>query len=129
MRSRVAAALWFLVGVVNLVPITGVLSADRLHTLYGVTLTEPNLIVLMRHRAVLFGVIGGLLIAAAFRPTLRRVAFVAGLVSMLSFVAVGWSVGGLNAELNRIVVIDVVASALLAAAFALGRSDQHAQAR
>jgi hypothetical protein len=70
----------------------------------------------MRHRAVLFGIVGGLLIGAAFYLPLRTAAFVAGLVSMLSFVAVAYLVGEYNDELRRTVVIDLVASLLLVGA-------------
>ncbi len=114
--STLAAALYVLVGVVNLLPVSGVLSIARLEALYGVSLVDPNLVVLMRHRAVLFGIVGALLIAAAFHPPLRAFAVGAGLLSMLSFVAVAHLVGDLNAELRRVVVIDLVASVLLVAA-------------
>lgn len=120
---RLSTALYLLAGVVNLLPASGVISAGRLEALYGVAFREPNLLVLMRHRAVLFGVVGGLLIASAFRPALRRVALAAGLVSMLSFVALAWRVGDVNAELQRVAVVDGIAgAALLAAALIDARS-------
>jgi len=114
--DKLAALLYFAVGFVNLLPVTGVLSVGRLHTLYGVSLANPNVIILMRHRAVLFGVIGILLIAAAFHTPLRPVALAAGLVSMLSFVFVAYLVGEFNTELRRVVIVDVVASVLLVGA-------------
>ena len=60
-----------LVAVIHLLPVAGVLGVDRLESLYGVALGDPNLQVLMRHRAVLFGLLGGFLLLAAFRQTLQ----------------------------------------------------------
>jgi hypothetical protein len=114
--SALATALFLLVGVVNLLPVSGVVSTARLQALYGVSLSDPNLVVLMRHRAVLFGIVGALLVAAAFHPPYRPAAAAAGLVSMLSFVLVAHLVGGINPELRRVVVVDVVASLLLGVA-------------
>jgi hypothetical protein len=114
--NTLATALYLVVGLVNLLPVSGVLSTGRLEALYGVSVADPNLIVLMRHRAVLFGIVGALLIAAAFHPPLRVVAFVAGLVSMLSFVAIAYGASELNAELRRVVAVDLVASLLLVGA-------------
>jgi len=108
--------LVLLAGLANLLPVAGVLSAGRLRALYGVGLEDANLVILMRHRAILFGIVGGLLVASAFHAPLRPAALLAGLISMLSFVAIAWLVGGYNAELRRIIVIDLVASALLVAA-------------
>ncbi len=97
-------------GVANLLPLTGVLSAERLAALYGVQIEDPSLVILMRHRAVLFGIVGLLLVAAAFRPSLRLTALLAGLASMLSFILLALSSGDCSAHLLRIVIIDLVAS-------------------
>jgi hypothetical protein len=55
-----------LVGLMNLLPVSGALSSSRLQGLYGVVLRDANLSILLRHRAVLFGVVGGLLLISAF---------------------------------------------------------------
>jgi hypothetical protein len=62
---------------------------------------------------VLFGLLGVLLIAAAFRPDLRAVALIAGLVSTVSFLGIAWGVGGYNAQVARVVAADVLAVFLL----------------
>jgi hypothetical protein len=62
---------------------------------------------------VLFGLLGALLIAAAFRPDLRAVALIAGLVSTVSFLVIAWGVGGHNAQVARVVVADLLAVVLL----------------
>jgi hypothetical protein len=119
--TKVANALIGLCVLVNLGPVVGVLGAERLRGLYGLAFEDPNLLVLMRHRALLFGVVGMLLVAALFRPELRLVAMVAGLFSMLSFVAIALLASELNPELRRVMWIDVVASVALAGAFILDR--------
>jgi hypothetical protein len=74
----------------------------------------------MRHRAVLFGLLGAFLVYAAFRPELQAIALVAGFVSVVSFLAIAWSVGGYNAAIGRVVTADLVALAcLIIAAVAL----------
>jgi hypothetical protein len=108
-----------LVGLINAIPVTGALGADVLASLYGLPIDEPNLLVLMRHRAVLLGLVGAYMIVAAFRPSLRPSAFVLGFASMLSFIALAYSVGGINAAVQRVALIDVVACALLAGATVL----------
>lgn len=70
---------------------------------------EPNVIILMRHRAVLFGLLGLFMLFAAFRPALQAAAFVMGFVSVVSFLWLAFSAGGYNAEIGRDVVADIVA--------------------
>ncbi len=64
--------------VVNCVRVSVVLlSRERLQTLYGVSIADPNLVILMHHRAVLFGLLGVFFIVAAFvggyNPRVSRV--------------------------------------------------------
>jgi hypothetical protein len=78
-----------------------------------VSFAEPNLAILMRHRAVLFGLLGVFLICAAFQPRWQA-ALVAGGVSVVSFLVLAWSVGDYNRHLARVVQADIVALACLA---------------
>jgi hypothetical protein len=104
------------VGAVHLLPLTGVLGGERLATLYGVAADEPNLALLLRHRAVLFGLLGGFMVAAVWQPAWRGAALTAGAVSVLSFLALSVLVGDVNAALRRVVIVDMVAAVALAAA-------------
>ena len=108
MRYLLMAAL-LVVGLIHLLPLSGVLGAAHLGTLYGIAVDEPNALLLMRHRAVLFGLLGVFLAIAAFRPAWRGAAFVAGLVSVVSFLLLAWSGDGYNAAIERVVAADVVA--------------------
>ena len=82
----------------------------------GSELSDPSLIVLMRHRAVLFGIVGGILLAGAADRTLRPMALGVGLVSVVTFL---WIARGTNQPaLVRVVRADWIA--LVALVSALG---------
>lgn len=108
MRYLVSAML-VIVGVIHLLPLSGMLGSERLATLYGLRFDEPNLEILMRHRAVLFGLLGAMLIFAAFRPAWQTAAYVVGFVSVGSFLYLAWSVGGYNQQVARVFLADIVA--------------------
>jgi len=111
---HVVSAMLLLVAVIHLLPVAGVLGADQLARLYGVPVSGPDLAILMRHRAVLFGLLGVLLAVAAFVPALQVAALAAGFVSVGSFLLLAWFTGGYNAQIARVVVADLVATAGLA---------------
>lgn len=112
MKFVVAAAL-AIVGAIHLLPLAGVLGASEVGALYGVDAGDPDLAILLRHRAVLFGLLGTFLIVAAFKPAYRTAAFVAGFVSVASFLVLASTTGGYNAEITRVVNADAVALACL----------------
>ena len=117
--SKLIGFLLLVAGVIHLLPLAGVMGGERLNALYGIALDEPNLQILMRHRAVLFGLLGALLVAAAFVPTLRGAALVGGLVSVLAFLLLACSAPVYNEALRRVVVADWIALACLVPALAL----------
>lgn len=112
MRHLVSTML-VVVAVIHLLPLSGWFGPERLTALYGLPFDEPNLAILMRHRAVLFGLLGVFFLVAAFRPEWQGLAFVAGFVSVLSFLYLVWSVGGYNAQVARVVIADWMALACL----------------
>jgi hypothetical protein len=111
--NRITMACLALAGIIHLLPLPGVLGAGRLGRLYGVAIDDPNLSILLQHRAVLFGLLGALLVAAAWRPELRALALIAGLASTVSFLVIAWTADGYNAPLARVVAADIVAVILL----------------
>lgn len=118
--TQLVRALFIVVAIVNLLPASGVLGATRLEALYGIPFEGEDLVLLMRHRAVLFGLVGGLLLAAAFRPALRPVVAAVGLGSMLSFVLLALP-GEHGAAIQRVFRVDVAAIAVLVLAVVLDR--------
>jgi hypothetical protein len=111
--ARIVAAALLIAGVIHLLPLPGVLGGAQLERLYGLALDQPDLLILMRHRALLFGLLGALLVTAAFRPALQPLAIAAGLASACAFLVLAWSTGGYGAPVARVVQADVVAIACL----------------
>lgn len=111
----VVPVVLMLVAVVHALPVAGVLGAGKVAQLYGIPVDDPNLALLLRHRAVLFGLLAAFLAYAAFRPELHRLALLAALVSVASFLVLSQMVGGYNAALATVVRVDMVALVLLVA--------------
>ncbi|MBL4788891.1 MAG: hypothetical protein JKY60_07525 [Kordiimonadaceae bacterium] len=114
MTRKFLSALYFIVGVINIVPIMGVVGASSLEALYGVALDNPATILMMQHRAALLAIVGGLLVAACFKKELRPAAAICGFVSMLSFMLL-YSASSVE-SLAGIYRADAVAVAILTAA-------------
>ena len=108
-----------IVGVINTLPVVGMLGADRINAAYGLTLNSPDLEILLRHRALLFGIIGGFILASIAIPPLRLAALILAGISMVGFLIISWQVGGANAELQRIAQVDIIGIAALVGAVAL----------
>jgi len=100
-------------GIIHLLPAVGVFGADRLQALYGIGMEDESLVLLMRHRAVLFAMLGAFLIYAAFTPAFRSLAFISGLVSVVSFLLLAepWATTGSSSlpAIQRVVQADVLA--------------------
>ena len=112
MRYLVSAML-VVVAIIHLLPLPGLLGNQRLGKLYGVSIDEPNLSILMRHRAILLGLLGIFLLIAAFRQAWQVPAFIAGAVSIVSFMLLAKSIGGYNAQIARVVAADQIAAICL----------------
>ena len=105
--------------IIHLLPIIGILGSGQLAKLYGVAISDPNLLLLMRHRAVLFGLLGLALLWSAFYSPIRSIAILVGLVSTISFVLLAMLDQTYNQQISKVIKADVVAIALLLIAAAL----------
>ncbi|WP_342245064.1 phosphopantetheine adenylyltransferase [Pseudomonas sp. OTU5201] len=117
--DKLISGLLIVAGIIHLLPVSGLLGAERLAALYGLSFSEPNLLILMRHRAVLFGLLGALLASAAFRPALQPAAMLGGMISVLSFLLLAWLTPGYNTALHKVVIADWVALVCLVLAIVL----------
>ena len=121
MRWREALLSFALVvaAVINLMPLPGLWSVAHMESLYGIPVREPTLELLLRHRALLFGLIGLLMLAGAFHRPLQTAAILAALVSMVGFMVLAAQSPELAAPLRRVALADLIATLLLLVALAL----------
>lgn len=100
-------------GIVHTLPVLGVLGSERLNNLYDLQLSDPNLLLLLRHRAVLFAIVAMIMYTAAFNPAYQLLALLLGTLSMVSFIIFVFSASNINASLVRVAWVDVFALLLL----------------
>lgn len=112
----VVAVALVLSGVIHLLPLIGVAGPSRVARMYDVRVEGPDLAVLLVHRAVLFGLLGALMIAAAWVDDLQPYAIGAGLISDIAFVVVARANPGINDAMQRVVRADIVSIGLLVVA-------------
>lgn len=113
---KIYLVLLFLVGVINLLPVIGVLSLDKINQAYGLSVSDNNLAILLRHRALLFGLIGGFIIYSVFNPEYQIAAMILAAISMLGYLIFFASVGDSNSALLKVAQIDIIGVILLLAA-------------
>ncbi|MBO6505247.1 MAG: hypothetical protein JJ850_09990 [Kordiimonadaceae bacterium] len=119
MKELAVKGLFLIAGLINFVPLAGVTGDVLLQSSYGIEIASPELSLLLRHRAVLFGILGGMLLVAAFKPSLRTVASVCGIVSMASFAALYGIIGPDALQLTGVLRADIVGIVALGAAIGL----------
>ncbi|MGJ8669471.1 MAG: hypothetical protein ACSHXK_08290 [Oceanococcus sp.] len=111
--------LLLVAGLINFVPVFGVFGGRRLQAAYGLDIADSNLQILLRHRAVLFGLVGGFMLYAAYCVSYRPAAYAMGFISMLSYLWLCWQVGDANRALKKIAAVDAVGLVALVAAVLL----------
>jgi len=117
--NKIYLAFLLLVGVINFLPIIGVLSLDKINHAYGLNVADNNLAILLRHRALLFGIVGGFIIYSVFNPHFQWAAIIMAAISMLGYLYLFWSIGDANNELLKVAKADVIGLVLLALAVVL----------
>ena len=109
----------FLGGLIHLPPFTLSFLPERIGSAYGVEVTGPNMMLLLRHRAVLFGIVGAVIVYSSLKKRHYALATFFGLASMLSFILLYGIVGGINDSLKSVMWVDVAASVALASSAAV----------
>ena len=67
----VISSILFILAVIHLLPVAGVLGSDSLTRLYGISVSDSNTEILLRHRAVLFAIIGLFLLLSVFSKNIK----------------------------------------------------------
>ena len=113
-REAIVVVGLALAALIHLAPLPGLLGAPMLERLYGVRIDDPGVLLLLRHRALLFGLLGTALLVAIFRRAWRMPALTFTLASAGAFLAL--APDGLGPALQRVVWADALAVAALLAA-------------
>jgi hypothetical protein len=104
----------FLTGIVNVLPAIGAFLPSKMKDAYGIDVPDANFELLLRHRAVLFVSVGGIMLYAAVTKNHMNLAIIIGFINMLSFIILYYLIGGqINELLTKVMKIDVVASVVL----------------
>ena len=117
--NKVIMALLIIVGLINFLPVIGVISATKITQTYSVELASNDLVILMRHRALLFGIVGGFILYSVFTPQHQVVAMVMAAISMVGYLGIMWSVGGYNSSVFKVAIVDIVGIGFLVTAAVL----------
>lgn len=113
MKLNLLTIAFVVVGIIHTLPLVGIMGASRLQALYGLNVSDPNLLVLLQHRAVLFGTVAMVMYAAAFNPSLHALAIAIAIISMASFIILVLLKPEINAALTRVAWVDVFALVVL----------------
>jgi len=119
MKNKIITVLLLIIAAIHLIPVSGSLGAAQLESLYGVAIDSPELDILMRHRAVLFGILGCFFIVAAFRQDYQAPAFIMAAASILTFFFLLFQNDTTSEAINRIALGDIVALICLVLALLL----------
>jgi hypothetical protein len=119
MMNKMVMALLIVVGLINFLPVIGVISATKITQAYSVELAGNDLAILLRHRALLFGIVGGFILYSVFVPQYQVAAMIMAAISMVGYLCVMWSEGGYNSSLIKVAIVDMVGVGLLVTAAVL----------
>ena len=109
----------FIVGLINFTPSLLVFFPHKIASSYGIDIPNSNHELLLRHRAVLFGIIGGIMLFSAITKKYYDLSFVIGLVSMLSFIILFLLVNNINPSLTKVMKIDIIGLVFLLIGYGL----------
>lgn len=103
------AIAFAIVGAIHLLPIAPVFVPETLSRLYGIAPADSTLLVLMRHRAALLGLVGILCLWAIWAPSVRPAALLAAAINIVAFLGFYAAYGSPAGALRTIALADLVA--------------------
>lgn len=119
MSEKIITFLLLIIAVIHIIPVSGFAGVARLELLYGIPIAGNDMEILMRHRAILFGILGVFFVYASFTPSLQPLAFIAAFATLASFFYLTISVGEYSEEISKVVIADIVAAISLLIAIVL----------
>jgi len=109
----------FIAGGINILPSILAFLPEKFSKSYGIEIPNMNFELLLRHRAILFGIIGGVMIYSAISKKHYSISVAIGLISMVSFIILYFLINGINSDLEKVMKIDLVAVLILLTGFLL----------
>lgn len=106
-RRWVVPAALLVAAIIHLAPLPGLAGTAQLQSLYGLAGIDAPTEFLLRHRALMFGLDGALLLAALARTHLRMTAIVLTLASDIGFLLLATTTA-LSPQLLRVAAFDAV---------------------
>jgi hypothetical protein len=103
------ALAFAVVAAIHLMPIAPVFMPETLSRLYGVAPGDTTLLVLLRHRALLFVIIGALCLWATWWAPVRPAALLAAAINVVGFLGFYALYGTPAGALRVIAIADLVA--------------------
>ena len=100
-------------GLFHIIPILGFFSKKNLYRFYGITLEEPNALILIRHRSVGYALLGIFMLVCAFEPEVYVIGMVIGTISVISFTLLCLMAADLNRQMTKVFLIDLALLILL----------------
>jgi hypothetical protein len=113
LSRNVAIALLLMIGMLTASPSITAFNPSGITALYGVVLDNEAALLLVKHRQIMLGLLGAVLICGAFFDSLRMMAIAINVLSKSAFLALSLTTSTLTPGLQRIVYFDVVAIVLL----------------
>ncbi|GAB5412639.1 MAG: hypothetical protein Cons2KO_02420 [Congregibacter sp.] len=107
------------VGIINVLPVVGLFYPSNMTGAYGIEINTSELELLLRHRAMLFGIIGGFALISLALPQFRVSALLLAGISMLGFVLLVWGSPGISPQISRIAMIDLIGLPIVALGLAV----------
>ena len=103
--------------IINFLPVMLAFFPEKISKAYGIELPNTNYELLLRHRAIMLGLVGALMIFAAISKKYHSISVTIGLISMVSFIVLYFMINGINIELGKVMKMDIIAIALLSIGF------------
>lgn len=110
----------FIAGIINFIPSFIAFLPTKITLSYGIKVPDQNFELLLRHRGILFGIVGGFMLYSVFAKKHYDLATLFGLISMVSFLILFYlTKGEINKELTGVMKVDAVAIVILLVGYAL----------
>lgn len=106
--AKALPILFWLMAIINFLPVVSAVVPSKMQDLYGISPENVDLMTLLQHRALLLGLVGLALAAAAHMPELRWPALIGGVISMGSFVLFALARGQMSGPLGKIAMVDLI---------------------